>query len=158
MDRKSGQLHLRTRADAKLDAARALQLHVEKHLSHRQIGALYGVTPSAVTRALRPFRQLIRRDPEVVSAYRQHEAALLDAVRLELVLNMLSEDRLAKASVNNLALAFRQVFDAGRLLRGQATGNLSLKAALVALPAEPPDPPATPTSSGQPVLIEAPDA
>jgi hypothetical protein len=90
------------------------------------------VKPSSVDRALQVFKFAtdgLGRDQ--LQAYRVEEASILERLRMALLENMSDPERLAKASVNNLAFAFRQLFDAGRLLRGESTQNLGLRASVI---------------------------
>jgi hypothetical protein len=50
---------------------------------------------------------------------------LLTAGELKLFKSMMEQEKLDKASVNNLAYAMRQLYDMGRLERGQSTSNVS---------------------------------
>jgi len=115
------------RVDSRIDVARALQLRLEKGLTYRELGRLFGVSAQAVHKALEPFRNLLEQ-PAAAAAYRKQETQILDGVRMALVSHMLEPEKLAKASVNNLAFAYQQVFNASRLLRDQSTANIGPKA------------------------------
>ncbi|MFI5364362.1 MAG: hypothetical protein ACHQ4J_01950 [Candidatus Binatia bacterium] len=145
MGRTPGQRQLKRRSDHKLDVGRALELRLERGLSYEAIGQLCGgVTKQAVALALKPFRQLLDH-PDSVRAYATHEPRLLDAARMTLLANMLDPARLQKAPPNHLAYTFSQLFQAGRLLRGQSTSNIGLRSTVIlsahAVPAREPTEP-----------------
>lgn len=59
-------------------------------------------------------------------AYREQKGHILDAVESRIVGAMMDEGKLENASLNNLAYAFRQVADVGRLERGQTTAHIGV--------------------------------
>ena len=50
---------------------------------------------------------------------------------MRVLANMADPVRLAKAPPNHLAFTFGQLFKAGRLLRGESTSNVGLRASII---------------------------
>lgn len=121
--------NLATRKDARGDTGSMLLLYLQGD-DCASIGRRFGVSKQVVHRRLQRFIKLLKL-PAEADAYRKAEADLLDAARLEVLTHMLDPVRLSKALPNHLAYAFRQLFDSGRLLRGQSTANVGLKAELI---------------------------
>jgi len=130
MGRVKGQQQVQTRSDATFTTEEAFKLRYTNKLSYSEIGRQLGVHPGTVYKRLARFQALLN-DPTAIKAYQAGEADLVDAVKLRILANMSDEARLAKAPPNHLAFAFRQLFDVGRLLRGQSTSNLGLKASVI---------------------------
>lgn len=130
MGKIKGQRHTLTRTDAKFDVAEALKLRLVHKLTYPEIGRLLGVDASAVWRRLKRFHEMVN-DPEAAVAYHENEAVILDSLRMRAVANMLKPGALEGASPRDLAVVFGIAFDKMRLLRGQSTSNVGLKAALI---------------------------
>lgn len=109
----------------RLDLAQIWKLRVVNRLSLAEIARTLGVAKSTVHAALQRIQTLIP-DPEVTRAYEEVRPTLLTAVEQRLMASLLDEDTLEKASLNNRAYAFQQVFNARRLETGQSTQNHSL--------------------------------
>lgn len=86
----------------------------------------FGLTHRAVNDVIEYFKPIFQ-EIEQVPRYRQVKSELLDAAELKMLKSLLSEDKIEKASLNNVAYAFQQVFQAGRLQRGQSTANIDQK-------------------------------
>lgn len=83
------------------------------------------VTPGAISHALRPYKELLI-NKDLVKNHEHNRQNKLTIIESLLTQNLINPEKLKDASLNNIAYAFRQVFDAGRLERGQSTANLSL--------------------------------
>jgi hypothetical protein len=102
---------------------RAVELRL-RGLSYDDIATKLGVAKSTVHEQLSGVFDLL--DPERVNAYREHRVTLLDALELKMLGALSDDERIAKASLNNAAFTFTQVFNARRLESGQSTANLAL--------------------------------
>lgn len=109
---------------ASVDVNQALKLRLKHNLPYRDIAERLGCSKSAVHKALKPFLNLLTR-PDAVEAFKSQEAEFIDAARLKILRNLVDNDRLKKASVNNLAYAFSNLYNAQRLERGESTANVA---------------------------------
>lgn len=114
----------------KVDVLQALRLRVQNHLSYQEIADRLGCTKGAVWQTLSAFKNLVE-NPEAVGGYIDARAKLLTAVEFELLKDVLDAEKRQKASLNNTAYAFQQVFNARRLTEGQSTDNVGLLAAII---------------------------
>ena len=114
----------------RLDLAQVWKLRVVNRLSYGEIARSLGVAKSSVHAALHRLQTLIP-DPEIVHAYQEVRPTLLTAVEQRLMASLLDEDALQKASLNNRAYAFQQVFNARRLEEGKATEHLCVVSRLL---------------------------
>lgn len=114
----------------KVDVLQALRLRVQNHLSYQEIADRLGCTKGAVWQTLSAFKNLVE-NPEAVGGYVDARAKLLTAVEFELLKDVLDAEKRQKASLNNTAYAFSQVFNARRLTEGQSTENVGLLAAII---------------------------
>mgnify|MGYP001583849458 CR=1 FL=1 len=110
----------------KIDISEALKLRLVKHWTYQEIGDKYGATKQAVHDALKPFNDLIK-DPEAIQAYQENKANLLTSIEMELAKSMIDGGKLKDASLNNVAYAFNNVFNANRLERNQSSLNISVR-------------------------------
>ena len=114
----------------RLDVAQVWKLRVVNRLSYGEIARSLGVAKSSVHAALHRLQKLIP-DPEIVHAYQEVRPTLLTAVEQRLMASLTDEDALQKASLNNRAYAFQQIFNARRLEDGKATEHLSVVSRLL---------------------------
>ena len=95
--------------------------------SERQIGAYYGKAGPTIHEKLKKAKELCRwLDGEVLEAYRKHRIDLFTAAEWKILSSMLEDDKLEKASGNNLGYMFTQIYQARRLEVGQSTSNIAL--------------------------------
>ncbi len=78
---------------------------------------------SAVFQALKRFLSILV-EPDELEAYKQYKISLLSSAELRLLERLVNDEVVEKASLNNVAYAFRQVFDSGRLEQGKSTENI----------------------------------
>ena len=115
-----------------IDVGRALTLRIDKNLSYQEIATQlsketgYKLSKEGVYKRLRPFTKLIE-DPTAIKAYETNKESLLSAVEHQMLVEMVNPDKLEKASTNNIAYAFQQIFNANRLQRDKSTSNVSVK-------------------------------
>lgn len=115
----------------RLDVAQVWKLRVVNRLSLAEIARSLGVAKSSVHAALERIRKLIP-DPDMVKAYEEVRPTLLTAMEQKLMASLADDETLQKASLNNRAYAFQQVFNARRLETGQSTQNHAVLAKLMA--------------------------
>ena len=114
----------------RLDLAQVWKLRVMNRLSYGEIARAVGASKSSIHAALHRLSKLVP-DPDAVKAYGEVRPTLLTAVEYRLMASLLDEDALEKASLNNRAYAFQQVFNARRLEEGKATEHLSVVSRLL---------------------------
>lgn len=119
------------RRPKRLDVAQTWKLRVVNRLSLAEIARSLGVAKSSVHAALQRLQKLIP-DPEMTKAYEEVRPTLLTAVEQKLMASLADDETLQKASLNNRAYAFQQVFNARRLETGQSTQNHAVLAKLMA--------------------------
>ena len=113
-------------ADGDPDTAKLVTDYVTKHLSPAELARIHHTTEQTVKHRLRRFFNTLGSTQQV-HAYRLHEGDILDAVRWRIVQLLSEPERLAKATVKDLAIVFGIMFDKARLLRGQSTQNISIR-------------------------------
>lgn len=90
------------------------------------------VTESSVKQALSKYQHILNDlQPGALEAYRAKRSDLMTAVERELMCSLVDPDRLAKASLNNVAYSFQQVHTARRLEEGKSTENKSIISAML---------------------------
>jgi hypothetical protein len=115
------------------DLKKALELRL-KGLTYEQIGvALNADRPycaQAVHYQLQQFERFTGAS-EALPAYESNRVGLLNAVEWKLMASCMDEDKLAKASLNNVAYALTQVSTLRRLESGQSTSNVNVLSRIV---------------------------
>lgn len=111
--------------------AAILNLRLNEGATDVEIAARLQVGEIVVRKVLRSFAISAGRMPDAVKLFREHEASLLDSVRHEIVKTATKREKLKRASLHNLAFAYEKFLVGSRLIRGETTENIGLKAALV---------------------------
>lgn len=109
----------------KVNVLEAWKLRIVNKMSYQQIADHYGCHASHIHRTLRKLNQFLP-DEETAQAYSDTKAAILTGVEHRLLASLVDPSKIEKASLNNIAFAFRQVADQLRLERGQSTSNVSV--------------------------------
>ena len=110
---------------SRINIAEALKLRLVNHLSYQEIADRYGVCKSAVYQALKRFLSILV-EPDELAAYKNHKVDLLSSAEMKLLERLVNDEVMEKASLNNVAYAFKQLFDSGRLEQGKSTGNINI--------------------------------
>ena len=110
---------------SRINIAEALKLRLVNHLSYQEIADRYGVAKSAVYQALKRFLAILA-EPDELEAYKNHKVDLLSSAEMKLLERLVNDEVMEKASLNNVAYAFKQLFDSGRLELGKSTGNINI--------------------------------
>ena len=122
--------HPETEPRRPVDLLKAYKLRVQHGLSYSQIAEATGQPKASIHRALVDLCRLID-DPERLQHFQDVKPKLLSAVEERLIASLVDEEALTKASLNNRAYAFTQVFNARRLETGQSTQNTSILGTLI---------------------------
>lgn len=110
---------------SRINIAEALKLRLVNRLSFQEIADRYGVCKSAVYQALKRFLSILV-EPDELEAFKNHKVDLLSSVEMKLLERLVNDEVMEKASLNNVAYAFKQLFDSGRLEQGKSTGNINI--------------------------------
>jgi hypothetical protein len=91
-------------------------------LTHEEIADYFGVTRVAVTKMI--MREGLERDLTDPIAFKEnmHDEILR---RMEILLRYMSPDKMNKASLSQLIMAFGTLYDKMRLHRGESTANVA---------------------------------
>ena len=107
----------------KINLVEALQLRFVNKLTYKQIGEKYGVSAQAVEQRISRFKEKFG-DSEEIQQHTSNRDGILTVVEREILSRIVDPSKLEKATINNLAYAFQQVFNARRLEEGKSTANL----------------------------------
>ena len=116
-------------SDKPFNVVRALTLR-QKGLTYDQIAELMDEPKSTVYFKLIQLSQALE-NPKHLQDYRDHRTNLLDIAEERMLRSVLDEEAIGKASLNNRAYAFQQIFNARRLESGKSTENLGVLGKLV---------------------------
>ncbi len=114
----------------KIDALKAYQLRVQHRMSYQQIADHLDCSKGSVIQRLKQFSETVH-SPEDKAAFESIRAQAMTAVEEQLIASLLDTDKLAKASLNNVAYAFQQIHTARRLEEGKSTENKSIITAML---------------------------
>lgn len=115
----------------KFDHGAALELAIQGW-RYSEIATRMKVTESSVAQALFKYQHLLNGlQHGELNAYRKNRTELFTITERELMGSLLDPDKIAKASLNNVAYAFQQVHTARRLEEGKSTENKSIITAML---------------------------
>lgn len=109
----------------KIDIQKALKLRLQNKLSFSEIAIQLGCTKQGVQQALSRFNSLLI-EPEELEAFEESKPQILSSLEMRLLQKFVDEETLQKASLNNAAYAYSQIFQANRLTRNQSTENVNV--------------------------------
>ncbi len=100
-------------------------LRFKNKLSFDQISDISKIPKSTLHTWFAPIEKILKGagSLDLVDSSR---ASLLGALEFKILIEMMDKARLKKASINNLAYAFQQLYNARRLELGLSTGNLAI--------------------------------
>lgn len=135
--RKSGRTQ-RTRVDKRqgvIDIPRCILLHYGRGIPVRELAPIVGCTPKKLSDALAPYAFLESSEERtrIVEQFRQNEREIVDQIKLTMAGVMIEPHRLATASLRDVTYAFKELFNASRLLGGETTANVGLTRSLLIL-------------------------
>ena len=96
-------------------------------LTLEEIGDYYGVSKQAIHQQLQGVWELLDK-PNELDAYRKFNVELLTAAEKKVLTELVKDEKLEKASGNNLAYMLTQLHQARRLEAGESTSNIALHA------------------------------
>lgn len=108
----------------KINIAEALKMRIVNKMSFQQIANHFNVSKTAVFQSLKRFTDILV-EPQELENYQHYKSALLSSAELRLLQRLVTDDVVEKASLNNVAYAFRQIFDSNRLEQNKSTCNIS---------------------------------
>ena len=111
-------------APALVDPIKAFKLRYTNHLTFQEIADYFGVKNSSIQQALQRLSALVHT-PAETEEYNAVKPALLGTVEHHLLASLTDPEKLAKASLHNVAFAFEKVATQLRLEKGQSTSNVS---------------------------------
>lgn len=115
----------------RIDVTKAFELRFKNKLSFQQIADIFQVSKQAVKERIDKFTKFIP-DIDELETYRINKADILEAVQLKHVEALHDPERIKKASLNNVAFAFKEVNNAIRLERDEPTQNIAQQHAIIA--------------------------
>jgi predicted transcriptional regulator len=104
----------------RVDAAKALEYRLKKHMSYAEIGKLMGVTKQAVQQRLERFSKLLD-DPEIIDVHDNNTDKILTGAMHRMICNAVDDEKIKSASTLQLVTSYGILFDKQRLNRGLAT-------------------------------------
>lgn len=107
-----------------VDILQILRLKYYNRLSHREIAEKMGINVNTVVNSLSTIKKLLK-EPATLRAYEGIRNQILSSAEMLLLEQIFDKEKLQKASINNVAYAFQQIFNARRLEEGQSTENIS---------------------------------
>jgi hypothetical protein len=119
-------------AKSKIDFKKAFKMRYLNGLTYQDIADKFHVTSGAVQQLLKPIKNIIDK-ADLYPVYKSNANELQEIAESLLLQEMLSKEKLQKASVNNLAYAYDKMIQARK---GQTTGNVAITVELVFQEAE----------------------
>ena len=117
-------------ADHSIDLLEVYRLKTQHHLTFEQIGDLQGCTKQGAHKAFQRFvSELLPTDQ--LKTFEEAKPQLMSAVQQKLLATVGDEEKIAKMSVRDAAVAFGIIFDKQRLATNQSTSNISLLSKLI---------------------------
>jgi len=108
----------------KFDIGQALALRLNNGLSYEQIGKQLGVSNVAIYKGLKPFLEALS-DPGAIQAFESNEPKLISAAKAKIFTQIVNDEVLKKASLNNLAYAYDKLNYVKRLEEDKSTANIA---------------------------------
>ena len=112
----------RTKNGKKLDIAQVIKLKDINRLSFQDIANKTGYSKPYVHTAYTEFKKLLPSIPEL-ETFKNNRANLLSGIEYKMLQNIADDDKISKASLNNVAYSFNQIHTARRLEEGKGTAG-----------------------------------
>lgn len=113
-------------AVAKIDLNKAVKMRFLNGNTEPEIAKYFGVCKQAVNQALKPFANILQGQ-DTLKTYKDNYAGILRNSSMQLMQAMHDPDKIAGASLNNVAYAFNTVANHLRLEENQSTENVGFK-------------------------------
>lgn len=116
-----------------VDVRKAIHLRMQG-LSYGDIARACGCAKSTMIAHLRPFRTILANapTPEALQDFRENLQEYMACVLSNLLPALSDPQKIEAATLNNVAYAYRQVYDTQRVESGKSVGNVGLVAVLLA--------------------------
>lgn len=114
--------------------AKVLELRA-RGLSQSEIAGAVGLSETRVKQLIQQFKPVFT-ELENIEAYQAVRRDLLSATELLLLKSLNDPEKLSKASANQIAYSFGQIFSARRLEAGQSTSNVATQTVTISLQAD----------------------
>lgn len=115
----------------KFDHGAALELALQGW-RYSDIATRFKVSESSIKNALAKYQHVLTGlQHGELESYRKNRTELFTLTERELMGSLLDPDKIAKASLNNVAYAFQQIHTARRLEEGKSTENKSIITAML---------------------------
>lgn len=108
-----------------IDPVKLYRIKLKHRLSNHQLAELTGIPRTTIIGALQRIDGLIHLDDDR-EAFTNAKVSVLSALEEQLMASLADPDKLAKASLNNIAYAFTQIHQASRLEQGKSTENVGV--------------------------------
>jgi len=116
--------------DQPIDALEVYRLKTHQHLTFKQIGILESCSPQGAHQAFQRFVASLPPTAQLQS-FEEAKPQLLSAAQQKLLASCADDDKIAKMSVRDAAVAFGILFDKQRLATNQSTSNISMLSKLI---------------------------
>lgn len=118
----------------RVDIIKALRMRAQGY-SYAKIGKMMNLSASSIQRAVGKIGDLLDNQDGKLSAYKEHETTILDAIRAKLInaiYDKLSDEKLAKKiDIQRLVWSFGVLLDKKRLIAGESTANIQQLTAII---------------------------
>lgn len=115
----------------KFDHGAALELALQGW-RYSDIATRFKVSESSIKNALAKYQHVLTGlQHGELESYRKNRTELFTLTERELMGSLIDPDKIAKASLNNVAYAFQQIHTARRLEEGKSTENKSIITAML---------------------------
>ena len=118
----------------KIDLVKVLKLRAQG-VTYKDIGTLLKCTAHQASIAIGKLGELVGNENGRLTAYRNHEADILDSIRCKLIEaigeKINNPEDAKKIDLQRLVWSFGVLMDKGRLLRGESTTNIYQLTAII---------------------------
>ena len=114
----NNKIDKRTKNGKKLDIRKVLKLKDVNGLSFAEIARALDYSEPYIHKVYKAFKSFMPSG-EISESYETNRSNLLSGMEYKLLQNLAKEDKLKKASLNNVAYAFNQIHTARRLEEGK---------------------------------------
>ena len=113
-------------AVTKLNISKAAKMRFLNGNTYQEIADIYGISKQSVQQSLKPFADIMQ-GKEILKTYQENYSDILRNANMQLMQAMHDPDKIAGASLNNVAYAFNTVANHLRLEENKSTDNVGFK-------------------------------
>jgi predicted DNA-binding protein YlxM (UPF0122 family) len=110
----------------RIDLGKAIKMRFLNGNTLPEIAEYFKVSKQAAHQALAPFKDIIQ-DQNILTTYQENYSNILRNANMQLMQAMHDPDKIAGASLNNVAYAFNTVANHLRLEENKSTDNVGFK-------------------------------